>query len=236
MLSLILHTSTKKDGNMSFRYDERDEVVKNRERFLAKHGISIKDCVAMSLLHGIDCVVATSHDKGSGMLEPRGIESDCVITREKNLFLFLLTGDCLPVAIHDSRLSVVALGHFSRHNASQKFISSIVKILEDKFECEANNLIVTIGPGIHQKSYLHTKVTPQSDESAWQPFIHKSGDGVTVDLPGFVVRQLIGAGIPKEHITVSTVDTAASRDYFSHYRSARTGELEGRFVTIMGIK
>ncbi|HCJ52283.1 MAG: hypothetical protein A2898_05520 [Candidatus Kerfeldbacteria bacterium RIFCSPLOWO2_01_FULL_48_11] len=233
---IVLHTSTKKDGNMSFRYGKRDEVKKNRERFLAKCDISVQDCVAMSLQHGTNCVNVASHDKGNGVFEPGGIETDCLITSEKNLFLFLLIGDCLPVALYDPEQSVIALAHIGRHNAGKGFIASILMKLETEFGSTPQNLIATIGPGIQKVSYLLPANIPQLAEPAWQPFISKVGDNVAVDVPGFVTGQLLQEHVPKKNILVSPVDTATSEDYFSHYRSTRTGLPEGRFAMLLGMR
>jgi hypothetical protein len=38
-----------------------------------------------------------------------------------------------------------------------------------------------------------------------------------------------------EHIEVSPVNTAISDEYYSHYRSVRSGEPEGRFALLVGL-
>ncbi len=57
----------------------------------------------------------------------------------------------------------------------------------------------------------------------------------TVDIVGYSKRQLIEAGVKEENIEVSDIDTAADSTFFSHYRSKKTGEAEGRFATVVGM-
>lgn len=235
MSSLLLLTSTVRDGNMSFRYGEYGEVLKNRERFLAKHNISPSSCVTMNLQNGTECAVVASNDKGHGMTERNGIEADCLITSEKNLFLFLLIGDCLPVALYDPVESVVALAHIGRHNADKEFVASIVMKLETEFGSKPQNLIVNIGPGIHKESYIQSDSIPQISKEAWQPFLTKYSNKVALDLPGFIANQLSKKGLLDKNIRISPIDTASSKEYFSHCRSAHTSEPEGRFAVVAGM-
>lgn len=235
-MPLLIQTSKRPDGNMSFRYGGQSEVFKNRERFLAIHNISLNNCIAMSLQNGTESVVVTSNDKGSGMTERGGIEADCIITNETGLFLFLLTGDCLPVTFHNPKQSVIALAHIGRHNAGKTFVSNIIEKLRSDFHCKPQHLIINIGPGIHKESYIKPNSIPQASEHDWQPFLTQKGDDIAIDILSFVVNQLIKEGLPHKNIHVSPIDTAASDDYFSHYRDARANKPEGRFATVVGLR
>jgi copper oxidase (laccase) domain-containing protein len=71
----------------------------------------------------------------------------------------------------------------------------------------------------------------------WQPYIEDLASGeTTIDLIAFNRDQLIELGVQEENISIDPVDTVTSDDYFSHYRSVRTGELEGRFATVLALK
>ena len=117
--------STTQDGNMSFRWAGQDKVIKNRQEFLKKNGIEPAGTVAMSLTHGTTIKTVDTAEIGSGMLNPGGVEADCLITREKSLFLFLLTADCLPVIFYEPKKEALALAHLSRHNTKENFIRKI---------------------------------------------------------------------------------------------------------------
>ena len=50
------------------------------------------------------------------------------------------------------------------------------------------------------------------------------------------MQQLLRAGVPEKNIFIDSTDTGASHEYYSHYRSQRTSEQEGRFVTIVALQ
>lgn len=49
-------------------------------------------------------------------------------------------------------------------------------------------------------------------------------------------KQLLDMKVKETNIYTSSIDTFKSPEYFSHYRSVRTGEDEGRFATVVGMK
>lgn len=236
-MTKLLHAISKKaDGNMSFRYGTASDVARNRIKFLSRQGISIDDCVAMSLQDETSCMVVSQEHKGRGMRQRDGVEADCLITQEKNIFLFLFVADCLPVTIHDERNTVVALAHLTRHNAGKDFIKKIITTIIQQTKITPDDLLVHIGPGIHKESYLHPQSIPQASEPNWQPFITNMPDGhVSLDLVGITTTYLTQNGVRPDQIQVSEVDTAKSSDYFSHYHDSRAHIPEGRFAVVAGI-
>lgn len=228
-------TSTKDDGNMSFKWGDSKDVAINRKNFLKKVNILPSNCVVMNLQHGTGISHVDSSVKGRGIYEPGGLEADCLITSEKEVYLFMLTGDCLPVVIYDQKRNVLALAHISRMNTSQLFIQKLIKHLIIEFKCPPEDLKVSIGPAIHKESYIKEEVAEKRNP-AWQKFITNRPDGkILIDLIGYNKKQMIESGILSQHIEVSDIDTAQSLKFFSHRRSETTGEPEGRFATVVGL-
>ncbi len=189
----------------------------------------------MDLQHGADILHIDSSKKGFGMLTQGGVHGDCLITNERRLFLFMLTGDCLPIIVHDQKRGIIALAHISRSNTGKLFAQAIVKKMIVEFGSQMSDLEVTIGPCIHKKSYIKKSV-PEQAIPEWREFITKTISGrVMIDLLGYNIQQLIGVGIVRDQINVSSIDTAQSKNYYSHRRSVRTGEPEGRFATVAGM-
>ena len=76
-----------------------------------------------------------------------------------------------------------------------------------------------------------------SDERVFNGFVFNlPGGGKSIDLVGYSVEQMISAGIKKENIEVSDIDTGRNMNFFSHYRSGSSGEPEGRIATIVGMQ
>jgi len=234
----IFHaTSTIDDGNMSCTYGGEDEVVANRKKFLTKWGLGLEDCVMMDLNHGVSVSVIEESDKGKAMdsCGIDGIQSDSFITSTPGVYLFLLTADCLPLTLYDPGKKVLALVHLSRMTTGGKLVQKTIEVMRNKWEVDAGDILVWGDPSISKSSYKLDFFTEGVD--VWGDFVVKMPDGkVSVDVIGFNRKQLLDMGVKENNIDISDIDTFKSSTYFSHYRSSRTGEREGRFVTVAGIK
>lgn len=221
MSSLFYATATAADGNMSLAWGEENQVVKNRKTFLLNHGIRLEDCVTLWLKNGDDAVVVDEKDKGNEF------KADALITRTLNLPLFMVTADCFPVVIYDPVNKALALVHLGRAGTEKRFVVKVINELQS----DPRNLQIKIGPGIRKESYLWDDVTQKTDPS-WSKYINKIDGKYSVDLAGYIREQLLSTGVQESNIDDCSVDTAKDQNYFSHYRSARTGEPEGRFATV----
>lgn len=232
---LIHGFSEIKDGNMSFVWGEKEKVLSSRKAFLDKLGIKFEDSVAMFLKHGTEIMSVNEFSRGEDAMPV-----DCLITKSKNVFLFVLTADCLPVVFYDSVNSVLALAHLSRINSPKNFLPKIIQKMESEYNSKPGNLIVAIGPCIHKESYIFSKeeLTKRiPDEKIFKGFIADLPDGrKSINLAGYNAEQMVSTGIKKENIEISEVDTANKNErFFSHYRSRLTGSPEGRMATVVGM-
>ena len=232
----ICRTSEKSDGNMAFRFGSADEVLFSRRHFLSPYGIELKNLAVMQVEYGERIVMADEHLCGTGAFKEPGVLAEALMTKEKNLFLFLPTADCLPVAYCDPVQEVIALAHLGWKPTMKRVAPKVIQRLSKDCGTKPEDILVSIGPGIHKESYRF--VNPmQKDLPEWKPFLHDLPGGDTeVDLVGFNVAELVRAGVLESNIEVSPFDTAKSPDFFSHYRSVRTGEPEGRFATVLGMR
>jgi len=222
---------------MSFRYGPAGEALSNRKKFLLNSDIAIEDCVAMSLQDSEECVQVSTQDKRRGMTALDGIAADCLVTKEKRLFLFTFVADCLPLVIHDQNYSVVAVAHISRYNAGERFIENILSTIERAAQADPERLLCYIGPCIRKESYGLPPTVPQASDPAWQPFAKRQTDGnISLDLAGMTATLLQRNGMLADNIQDSKINTATSADHFSHYRDSRSGEPEGRFAIVAGLR
>lgn len=235
--NLIHGFSSRSDGNMSFRWGSEEEVLRNREAFLKKINLTIGDCISLRLDHGEDIVLVERSSCGEGMKSYGGIKTDALITKERGVFLFLLTADCLPIIFYDPVVKVLSLAHLGWKNADKRFTEKIVKVLVNQHGADPKNLLVGIGPGIHKESYIFTKPVNKEFTTDWGGFlIDLPENKLAIDIVGYNRKQLLESGVPPENIEISDIDTAQSQDFFSYYREVRTGEPQGRFATIVGME
>lgn len=229
---MIAH-STVADGNMSYRWGERDVVAKNREQFLATYNRTAADCVEMEVEHNDRIsTVDTMHTIGN---LGKTVQTEAFITNDSSVTLFLLTADCLPVTLYDSKNHAVALAHLGWKPTGLQLLPKVLKRMHTEYGTNPVDVHGWIGPSISRDSYIQAEVQ-QKDEPAWQPYVTPVHDGGWhIDLQQFNIDQLVTAGVAVSNITPAPSDTASDHTYFSHYRALRTDEPEGRLVTIVAL-
>lgn len=235
---LFYATSTIEDGSLSFMWGEEKTVLKNRKQFLSKHNIKPKDCVGTHLVHKDNFRIVGNKDKGKCMADPDDcFEADGLITKERGLYLFLLTADCIPLTVYDPKEKILSLVHVSRINSGMGIASKLVKFLKNEFSCNPIDLLIHIGPCVHKESYTKIKPGHIDGDESWGPYIETLDDGrVIIDLVGYNTDRLLESGVEKKNIFQSPSDTCSTEQYFSHLRSKTDRTPEGRFATVVGIR
>lgn len=234
---LVHGFSTKADGNMSFKFGKKKEVVKNRSKFLSKLGIKPNSCVALVTQHEDKIVVAGRSLAGMGIKNPKSaIAADGLITKEKNLYLFLLVADCLPIILYDPKEEILGIIHAGWRSTKLKIALKAVNKFKTKFNCGSSNICAAIGPAIHKESYKF-KNPIQKKSRAWKPYLHDLPSAETaIDLVGYTKKQLEDAGVLVSNIFISNKDTARSKEFYSNYQDTRANpENQGRFACVLGL-
>ncbi len=234
-MQVIFVSSTVSDGNMSLKWGGESEVRSNRERFVAKLDLKFEDFVVASLVHGTDIAQVSSTDKGSM------VEVDGLVTCEKNVGLWMVTGDCLPVVFYDKKKEVLGMAHLGWRGVDKKLAEKMIEKFRE-LGCNLGDVQIWIGPSVRKESYckegdaiINFKNAVDLDQ--WKSFLEERSDGkLVLDLVGLVIHQLVTKGALKKNIIVSPIDTVCDLNYFSQYRSYSTHEAEGRFATVAMIK
>lgn len=229
MEGFLYQVSNKTEGNMSEAWGPEQEVLANRNAFYARAGIEAGDVVLMETEHQ-DVVVRVGKDKCG-----QQVKGEALVTNEKGVVLALLTADCFPVSFYDPKHEVAALAHCGWRPTGQGLAKKVLASMTEWFGTNPKEVRVYIGPGIHPESYVQENAE-QREDPRWTPYVSALPDGKTrIDLCGFLCAQLAEAGVPAANIDIDPVDTAMADEYYSHYRSARCDEPEGRFMTVVSI-
>lgn len=224
----LFTTSTISDGNMSLRFDEAGAAIKSRECFLTTHNIDWQKHICMRCNHGDTIQVVDTHTKTD---TNRMLDAEVLITQESEFALALLTADCLPALFFDNTTHTLALAHFSRQTIANELPKKVVVFLEENFGVLAEDIQVSVGPHIHKKSYTFPLPQPPLPQTI-DTYTEHTDTNIYIDLPAAHSAQLTAAGIKKENIHYSSVDTATSPNHFSHYEASRKNGLDGRIMTI----
>lgn len=215
------------DGNMSYTWGDKNEVDVNRSKFLKKYLLEPTKCVKASLVHGTRIKIVTEINCDKEYV------CDSLITSSKNVVLCMVTADCFPLVIFDPKTKLLSLTHLGHRGVSAKLTKKVI-IKMQKLGSKPSNLLITIGAGIRKESYVFDDVTQKNDPE-WADFLHNKNGKISVDLVGFIDKQLTESGISQNNINDLRINTAKGNKYFSHYRAQLLNEKEGRFLSAVKI-
>lgn len=234
--------STKTDGNMANsilgKVIDFENVLLNRERFLRKIDVDINKCACMWVTHGDEVIKVPEKSISVSMKDySRAVKVDGLMTDKKGIYLFLLIADCLPVILYDPKKEVITLVHAGWKGVDLEISAKAVGMMEKTYGCNPKEIIVGIGPCAHKESFI--KVDPsQKNDPRWEQYMKNiEGEKYEVDLLGFTKKQLLDAGVRKENVYVSEIDTVKDKRFFSHVREGSLPIVkQGRFACVVGLK
>ncbi len=233
---LIHGFSTKEAGNMSFKWDKKGEVVVNRQKWLEELKLDPTQGMAGELKNEDNIFIVTKNDFGQGILTRPTVKADALITNVPGTFLLHVIADCASLLFYDPDNKVIALTHAGWQGTNANITKKVIETMGDKFQTNPKNLIVGIGPAIHQCCYAFKNVD-RFTAHKWQAFMKLGAeDKIHVNLVGLNVYQLTNSGVPDENIFVSQYCTAHSDKFFSHYRDVKDKKTEARFAAVIGLK
>jgi len=225
--------------NVSFRVGDDPQVVKDNlcdaKRAVGVHDLRI---VTMRQMHGDQ--ILDVRDKN---LKEAG-EADGMVTEEREVFLGILTADCVPILFSASGRRLVAVVHAGWRGTLAGLAPKMVRHLKDRYDAGPSSLEVALGPAIGPCCY-------EIQEDVSVPLIEKWGtlaegclerrDGKTfLDLKDLNGLLLEDAGVPPSQIfMIGPCTSCAEEEFFSYRRDlsavAQAGKEEtGRQLSFIG--
>jgi len=202
--------------------DAPDRVAKNRVLALAQLDLEPNGLVTAYQVHSNRVAVVESP-------WPREAapKVDAMVTRTPNLALGILTADCAPVLLADTKAGVIGAAHAGWQGALGGVLEAVVAAMVD-LGATAERIVAGVGPTISQRSY---EVGPEfpapflAQSTANQDFFCPAArDGhFMFDLKSYVGRRLGGTGI--QNMQILPCDTCAEDTrFFSYRRACQRGE------------
>lgn len=173
------------------------------------------------------------------------LSGDALYTRDPNLLLGILTADCVPVLVTDTRTHAVAAFHAGWRGTLACIVEHGIATLRRDFGSRPEDLIAAIGPSIGACCFAIGEEVRHEFESqfAYAPELFSEvvttnrGPQLHMDLWEANRHQLLDAGLGASAITTIGHCTACTRlpdgrrQYFSH--RAEQG-FTGRMLSIIG--
>ena len=157
-----------------------------------------------------------------------------MITKIKGLALGVLTADCVPIIVYDSKNEIIGCIHAGWKGA----LSGIVKKTVNKIKrLNSNNEIyASIGPCIDKKNYeidlnFYKKFLNKSKKNE-KYFFHKNKYKKLFNLRKFVSDKLIELKVKVDHVNYDTYREKVN--FFSYRRSCKLKQNDyGRCISVV---
>jgi YfiH family protein len=217
--------------NVSYRVGDDPKVVSQNVCDLKlAAGIHDGRIVTMRQMHG-DQIVEVKDKK----LKEAG-EADGMITVEPDIFLAVLTADCVPLLFLAPEQNLVAAVHAGWRGTLAGIAEKMVRLFENQYGVAAADLEVALGPSIGPCCY-------EVKDDVAGPLMKKWGKLMT---PSIVVKEgksflnlrrlnrdiLRESGVPGNHLYQVGPCTSCAADEFYSYRRERAET--GRQMSFIG--
>ena len=212
--------------------DEKKNVLNNLNIVSNKMGVNIENLFTMNQTHSNKVVVIDDTNK-----HIQRVNSDALVTSQKNITISVLTADCVPVLIYDEVNKIIGSVHAGWKGAAGGIIENT---LNEFFKINKNGKInVAIGPCIGVGNY-------EVGREFYSKFIQlsKKNNNFFIETKNnkffFNLRKYINSKFEKlevNHIENIDSDTySENKNFFSFRRSKQMGENDyGRCISTIGL-
>lgn len=165
------------------------------------------------------------------------IDGDAIITNEKNVPLMILTADCVPVILIDTKNKAVGLAHAGWRGTYQKICEETLKAMKESYNTNQEDIFAIIGPSIgsccYEVSYdlieKFTKLLPNTDKNIYEIRNNK----YYLNLWEINTQILKDFGVLKSNIINMNICTSCNCDrFFSYRKNDKTPKRIGTFIEI----
>jgi len=228
---------TRKGGGSSPPYDSLnliedngdriERVSKNRSLIAEAFGLDSKHLILLNQIHQDRILIL--REPFSTLPSP--LEYDSLITNSPNIFLGILTADCLPIFVVDQEKRAIAAIHAGRQGTALHITTKVLKKTKQEFGCLPEDLLIGLGPSIGPCCY---EIDEKVFQPEWEAFsVSRGGGKWMVDLANINIAQMKKEGIDEEQIWRVDLCTSCHHDlFFSYRKEAQTG----RQLSFIGIK
>lgn len=228
--------------NLSFtRGDDPENAMENFRRFGDAVNMDYRDMVFTWQTHTTNIRAVTANDKGKGIITERDYRDiDGLVTDVPGVPLVTFFADCVPLYFADPVKRVMGASHSGWRGTVARMGLETVRQMEDRYGCDAGDLVAVIGPSICQKCYEVSADVAEAFEAQFpaaqcRDFILDKGNGkYMLDLWRANWYILKDAGICGENIHISGLCTHCHPDALWSHRSL--GTARGSLAGFMMIK
>jgi len=211
--------------NMARHVGDTDRrVAVNRQRVWSRFKGS--DPVCLHQVHGNS--VAVLDDTATKGAVPLAAEADAMVTDRPGQLLTILVADCQAVMLFDPSRAVIANIHSGWRGSIANIIGRTVAVMRDRFGCDPAGIHAGIGPSLGPCCAEFVHYEDEIPASLWSYRVSENH----FDFWAISRDQLVGAGLPEDHIEAARLCTHCRSDLFFSYRASRR---TGRMAAVIGM-
>lgn len=240
-IDICRHTITTKQTKEPYDFsvalhtgEDKEKIIKNRKKIAHVLGWHKDNCFIIANQTHSDHIKVIDKEGNQGWegLEDAVKDCDALITNKHETILVILTADCVPILLCDTRKGVIAAVHAGWRGTQKEIVSKTVQKMSDVFDCKVKDIFAGVGPAIGACCY-------EVNEDVAAQFLlvpevcERINDKFMIDLPLMNKIQLINAGLPESNIEMSGICTACEVEKFFSYRKEQG--CNGRFMSMIGL-
>lgn len=224
---LIIAFSSRHDGTMLDRSAATHDtaILSNRKQFCATNTIDYTDCVFQRIIYDERAtynLIAEVDTRSTTKYAPE-IVADGLMTKQKGVGMLLPVADCIATVLYDPLTAQLALLHLGRHSTLTDLLSRTIRRFVSEGS-DVQDICAWMAPSVQWSSY-RMEYFDRLDDPLWKPHIDNRDGGIYLNMQGYNQAQCIEAGILRENITISSIDTAMDASYFSHSQGDTAGRI-----------
>jgi YfiH family protein len=222
---------TTRTYDMAFEESCSREPGGHRRQVYQKLGLNWHNLVCPSQTHGDAVRVVRLQEAGQGVYRRSNAFSatDALITNQPYLPIAVLTADCLSILLFDPYKKVIAVVHAGWRGIKNAVTIKTIERMRETFGIQVCDLMVVLGPCIRPCCYE----VKGEFLGYFKTSLIWRGKRLFFDLAGELTRQVLAAGVSKNHILDSRICTSCMNSRFFSYR--REGRGAGRGMTAIEI-
>lgn len=205
------------------------EYHQHLEKFTHAFGITPQQLVRMDQVHGNTVFTATEGDRGKTISKTDGL-----LTQDKNVFLGVVTADCLPLLFYDPKTTIVGAVHAGWRGLFAEIIKVAVSEMVTKGS-KPEDIRVGIGPSIRVCCYEVSEEFVENFREKFgdvEKFINRRDGKIFFNLQRVAKEQLEAVGIVENNIEDADYCTFDQTDVYS---CRREGKDFGEMMGVIGV-
>lgn len=216
------HDSLNQDEYYSFSHDF-DLMGKQPYAQLSKT-LGVTSLVFLKQIHNNTGYVVTE-ETVSSFKQPFSFKGDYLLTNVSRVGIGIMTADCLPIIIHDTRANALAAIHAGWRGSVAHIAQCAFDRMQETYGTRVDDVRIFFGPSAQPCCYqVGDAVTQYCDKDPWvsQSLIERE-DGVYLNVARYNMLQLKELGISKTafHLNYNTC-TICDEQYCSYRRDTQS--------------